>query len=292
MCVQLVQVADLRDRDEEVEPGELARPLGHPLLVGPLHQAEVMVEQIMTLERQEAASQAPLARADDLGDHDAAVVVGDPPRHPAEEGEAADMALPERLGALALERLDEEGVGVRQGHHEEGDLAEPAGDVGQGVAEVDLGLAGAVGQGDEALAAGPLEVADRPLHGRVAAPVALGPEPLEDPLGGVALLPGAALVLLEDPGDPVEEGPELGPGAWDLGPVARRLGMGEDLLECPPVYPGLAKDLALADAFDQDAAADVSPLQHVGEHLWASGAVTRGEDRAGPRSPSLSQRPR
>jgi hypothetical protein len=26
------------------------------------------------------------------------------------------------LGALALERLDEEGVGVRQGHNEEGDL--------------------------------------------------------------------------------------------------------------------------------------------------------------------------
>jgi hypothetical protein len=33
----------------------------------------------------------------------------------------------------------------------------------------------------------------------------LGLQPVEDPPGGVPLLPGAALVLVEDPGDPVEE---------------------------------------------------------------------------------------
>ena len=259
MGVQLVEVADLRHRHEEVEPGVLDRPLDHPLLVGPLDQAEVVIEQVMALELEEAVGQPPLARADDLGDHHAAVVVGDPPRHPAEEREAADVALPEGLGALALERLDEQGVGVRQGHDEEGDLAEPAGDVGQGVAEVDLGLAGAMDQRDEDLAADPLEVADGLLHGRVAALVALGRDPVEDPLGGVPLLPGAALVLVEDPGDPVEVRAELGPGPRSRGPVGRRLGVGEDLLQGPPVHPGLAEDLALADVLDQDAAADVSP---------------------------------
>src|SRR6516164_6032656 len=42
------------------------------------------------------------------------------------------------LGALALERLDEEGV-----------VAEPPGDVGQGRAEVDLGFARGMGQRNE-----------------------------------------------------------------------------------------------------------------------------------------------
>ena len=73
---------------------------------------------------------------------------------------------------------------------EEGDLAEPAGDLGQGVAEVDLGLAGAMDQGDEDLAADPLEVADDLLHGRIAALVALGRDPVEDQFGGMPLLPG------------------------------------------------------------------------------------------------------
>src|SRR5262249_4228422 len=135
----------------------------------------------------------------------------------------------------------------------------PAGDVDQGVTEIDLGLAGSVGQRDEDLAADALEIADRPLHGRVAALVALGGDPVEDPLGGVPLLPGAGLALVEDAGDPVEVGAELGPAPRGLDPVARRLGVGEDLLEGPPVHAGLAEDLALADALDEDAAADVSP---------------------------------
>jgi hypothetical protein len=148
---------------------------------------------------------------------------------------------------------------VGQSHDEEGDLAELAGDVGQGVAEVDLGLAGRMGQGDEDLAADPLEVADRLLHGRVAAGVAFGLDPVEDPLGGVPLLPRIALVLLKDPGDPLKVRPELGPTPRGLGPVARRVGVGEDLLQRPPVHPRFTEDLTLADIFDQDSSADVGP---------------------------------
>ena len=94
--VQLVEVADLGHRHEEVEPGELDRPLDHPLLVGPLHQAEVVVEQVMALELEEAVGQPPLPRADDPGDHHAAVVVGDPPRHPAEERRSRGRGPPRR----------------------------------------------------------------------------------------------------------------------------------------------------------------------------------------------------
>jgi hypothetical protein len=98
-------------------------------------QAEVVIEQVVALELEGAVGQPLLARADDPGHQDAAVVIGDPPRHPAEEREATEVPLPESLGALALERLHEQGVGVQQGQHEEGDVAEPAGDVGLGVAE-------------------------------------------------------------------------------------------------------------------------------------------------------------
>src|SRR5262249_3423435 len=100
------------------------------------------------------------------------------------------------------------------------------------------------------------------------------------------------LVLFEDPGDPVEVRAELGPGPGSGGTIGRRLGVGEDLLQRPPVHPGLAEDLALADAFDQDPAADVSPQLHVSEHLWASGIGGGRGDPTAPRSPSLPQRPR
>jgi hypothetical protein len=53
----------------------------------------VVIEQVMALQPQEAVGQAPPARADDLGHHDAAIVVGDPPRHPAEEVEGPDVPL-------------------------------------------------------------------------------------------------------------------------------------------------------------------------------------------------------
>jgi transcriptional regulator with XRE-family HTH domain len=76
---------------------------------------------------------------------------------------------------------------------------------------------------------------------------------------------------------------ELGPGPRSGDPIGRRLGVGEDLLQCPP---------ALADFLDQDPAANISPQLHVSAHLWASGIVRRRGDPIDPRSPSLSQRRR
>src|SRR5262249_4154949 len=100
------------------------------------------------------------------------------------------------------------------------------------------------------------------------------------------------LVLVEDLGDPVEERPELGLGPGLFGAEAGRLAVPEDLLQRLPVDAGLAEDLALAGAVDQDAASDLSPLQHVPEHPWASGRVVVGRGHAGPRSTPPSQRPR
>src|SRR5512135_3910526 len=111
---------------EEVAAGEADQRLDVPLLVRPPHQAEVGLEQMMTLEPEEGIGDLSVAAAGDPGHGDLRVVVADPPGHPAEEGEGADVSLEERLGALAGEGADEYRVGVRQGHDEQGHRGGPA----------------------------------------------------------------------------------------------------------------------------------------------------------------------
>jgi hypothetical protein len=60
-----------------------------------------------------------------------------------------------------------DGVGVRQDHHEEDDLAEDAVHLHRGDAEVDLRLAGAVDEREEDLLLRPLDGANRRLPGTV-----------------------------------------------------------------------------------------------------------------------------
>ena len=238
-----------------------------PLLVGPPHQAEVGLEQVVALEPQERVGDLALAAAGDLGDGDPGVVVADPPRDAAEEGEGPDVALEERLGALAREGADEDRVGVRQGHDEQGHRGGLAVEDDLGLAEVDLGLAGGVGQRDEDLGGPEPPGGDGLLDDGQAALVAvLVAEPLEDPAGGVPLLPRGLLVGLEDLVDDGQEGVELGPGAGRRAAVAGRLGMVEDLRERVPVDVELAAGGALAQAVDEDAAADLGPVLHVGVH--------------------------
>ena len=173
------------------------------------------------------------------------VVVADPPGDAAEEGERPGVPLEERLGALAREGGDEDRVGVRQGHDEEGHRRRLAVEGHLGLAEVDLGLAGRVGQRDEDLG-GPEPVGgDGLLHDGQAALIAvLVAEPLEDPPGGVPLLPGGLLVGLEDLVDDRQQGIELGPGSGCRAAVAGRLGVVEDLGERVPVDGELAADRA------------------------------------------------
>ena len=57
-------------------------------------------------------------------------------------------------------------------------------------------------------------------YGVLAAEPILVPQPLEDPLGRVALLPGNAEVLLQYPVDDAGEGLQLGAAGRILPPVA------------------------------------------------------------------------
>ena len=187
----------------------------------------MLLEEVVALQPEELVGELAVAAAGDPGDGDLGVVVADPAGDAAEEGEGPDVALEERLGALAREGAGEDRVGVRQGHDEDRHLGRPAVEGDLGLAEVDLGLAGRVGQRDEDLGGAAPPGPDGVLDDGQAAPVAvLVPEPVEDPLGGVPLLLRGLPVVLEDLVDDRQErledrGP-LGLGAA----VAGRLGVG------------------------------------------------------------------
>src|SRR5579883_1994710 len=105
----------------------------------------------MRLQAEEFAGQSALVRAGELGHGDLAVVVADPRGYAAEEGEGADVALVEGLGALPREDATEAGVAVRQRQHEQGGLVRDTGNDDLGAAEVHLALAGRMEQGQEDL---------------------------------------------------------------------------------------------------------------------------------------------
>jgi hypothetical protein len=168
----------------------------------------VGLEEVVALQPLELAGDRAAAAAGDLGDGDLKVVVADAAGDAAEELEGADVSLEEHLGALAREGADEEGVGVRQRHDEQGHLGRPAVEGDLGLAEVDLGLAGRVGQRDEDLGVAAPPGADGVLDDGQPAPVAvLVAQPTEDPLGGVPLLPGRLAIPLEDLMDDRQERP-------------------------------------------------------------------------------------
>jgi hypothetical protein len=245
-----------------------------PLLVRPPHEAEVLAEQVVTLEAEELAGALAVAGPDDPGHGDLGVVVTDPAGHAAEEGEGPDVALEERLGALAGEGAGEDRVGVRQRHDEHRDGGRPAVEGDLGLPEVGLGLAGRVGQRDEHLGGATPPGADGVLDpGQPARVAVLGLETLVDPLGGVPLLLRRLLVVLEDLVDDREQGLEDG-GPLELGPpVSGRLGVVEDPLEGLPVDLVLAAGGAPAEAVGEDATADLGPVFHVGIHPVASQTV-------------------
>src|SRR5262249_51516356 len=148
-------------------------------------------KQVMALESEECLSHFPVAIPCDLSDSDRGIAVADPERDPAEEGEGADVAYRERLGACTEKGLYEEGTGVRQSHHEEGD--------GGCLTEVDLRPTGTVSQGHEGLGRDKPSGYDRLRHGGQASGISmLVAEPLEDPERGVPLLLRGLLVLFKE----------------------------------------------------------------------------------------------
>ena len=134
-----------------------------------------------------------------------------------------DVTVHPGLGGRRRIGPDEAGVAVRQVEGEEmRRLLDPA-DEHAGLAEIGLRVARRMVQRHEHLPAAPAMLADVVLHDGVAAdePV-LVPQPLEHPLGGVALLGALPEIvpqpLLDDLGEPVQlRPPDLG-----ASPIPRR----------------------------------------------------------------------
>ena len=140
------------------------------------------------------------------------------------------VPLPERRGPVAATRagagltgvigLHEPDVRMRQDQAEEGGLLALPADLDRRLAEVDLGMARRVMQGNEGLAHGLPTGPDMVLHDRVAArePV-LVPKTLKDPIRRVPLLARHLRIRVrlkdrvDDAGEPVQPRPpdRLGP---------------------------------------------------------------------------------
>ena len=110
-----------------------------------------------------------------------------------------------------------------------------------------------MGQRDEHL---PSLTAVLPDYGVLADKPIPVPQPLEDPLGRVALLPGNAQVRLQYPVDDAGEGLQLGPFRRILPPVVRRDRVGGHLAHCVPVQAEHPGRLPNAHAFDHHCLAD------------------------------------
>ena len=149
---------------------------------------------------------------------------------------------PGGLGGLRRVGLHEAAVAVGQVDYEAVGLPLAADDH-QGLPEVALGVARLRGQGHEHLSAltaiFPHVVLDRSVSSVESVFV---PEPLEDALGRVALLPGTPVIVLQDPVYDAGEGLQLGLPGRGLSAITRRGRIGQHLAHGVPVqteHPGL-----------------------------------------------------
>ena len=111
-----------------------------------------------------------------------------------------------------------------------------------GFAKVALGVAWRVGQGDEHLLGPPPALPHIVLdYGALTVEPVLVTQPLKDPLGRVALLPGNLAVSFQDGVNHPGEGLKPGPAGWVLASVSWGRRVGQHLAHRVPVqakHPG------------------------------------------------------
>ena len=164
---------------------------------------------------------------------------------------AVAALMPGDLDPVAQDH--EAGVGVRQVHAEEVDLPTHAADHGDRFAEVDLGVAGRVGQRHKGLP--PLRPADPHviLHHRVAAGIAvLVAQTLKDPLGRMPLLDRCSPIRLQNRRDHRQKRPELRRLDRLRARVARRQREPAHLGDRLPAQPKYPNSLTPRVAFNKD----------------------------------------
>jgi hypothetical protein len=235
--------------------------------MGLTYPTKMSGEGEMGLQPEEFPGQLALARPGQLGDGNLAVVVADPRRHAAEEGEGAGMALVEGLRAFPGEEATEAGVAGRQRQDEQGGLIPHAGDDHPGAAEVHLALAGRVEQRHEDLGLGLLVGADGIADDAGAPRVALlVAQALIDTSSGVTLLGRCLAVVVDELLQNGQERAEDRFGAGLRGAEGQRLRVSDELADRPEIEMVFGASLSHADLAGQDAPTDLGPKSHVGEH--------------------------
>ena len=145
----------------------------------------------MRLELAEGPGALSPAIAQDSRHRQLGIVVENALRDSAQEGERRDVAFQEGPGGLGRVGLHKAAVAVGQVEDEAAGLLLHAADDHQGLAEVALAVPRRMGQRDEHLLGLSAMLPDVVLDdGVLTVEAVLVPEPLEDALGGVALLLG------------------------------------------------------------------------------------------------------
>ena len=182
-----------------------------PFVVALAGTPEKVVEQVVGLELGEGAGALAAAIAQYLGHRQLGIVVEDALGHATQEGEGRHVAVQEGLGGLGGIGFHIAAVAVRQVDNEAVGLLLNAADDHHCLAEVALGVTRRVGQRHEHLLGPPAMLSHIILDDSVATVKAvLLPESLVDAFGSVPLLPGDAVILIEDAVDDTGEGIQLG----------------------------------------------------------------------------------
>ena len=161
------------------------------------------------------------------------------------------MTIAERLRGLGRVGLDEAPVAVGKVQHEVVDGTLHTADHGLRLSEVALRVTGSMRQRHVHLPCRQTPLTHVVLDYRVLAgePVLIS-QALEDALGGVTLLPGAATVLIQDPVDHTPVRVNLRPARRRPSAVPGRNRVLQHLAHCVSVQPKHARRLACAHTID------------------------------------------
>jgi len=210
--VQLSPVANLGHGRGPILLHKLDPALDARLLLGPTHQAEERLEQVVTGQGLVAFVEPTVAAGQQVRRHGLGVVPPEFVRHTTEEGEGFDQAVEDGLGALGRQSQGEGTIGIPPGHEQDRDELAALGEIDMDVAEVRFeALAGIVVEGDEGLSRARLQGANVEANAfGTARVVVLVAETAEDLGGGMALLPRCGLIGAKDVIDERLEGIENG----------------------------------------------------------------------------------
>jgi hypothetical protein len=264
MGVQFGQVVNLGHGRGPVLLQELDTALDARLLLGPTHQAEQRLEQVVAGQRLVAVVELPIAADENVRRHGPGIVPPQFVRHATKESEGFNQAVQDRFGAFGGQCQGEGAIGVAPGDEQNRHELAALGEIHIDVAEVRFEtLARIMVERDERLAGARTLAPNVESYAlRAAAIAVLIAEAAKDPGGRVPLLARCVGIGAKDVADDgleriEDRGRGLGTG------VRSRLGVAEDLANLATGVMELACQFTDAEFFDNMRPADTCVLVHL-----------------------------